>query len=367
MKDYYVSDLKPNERITSFFLVQSKEVRTKRQSSERYLSLRLTDRSGQIEAKMWDGVEQVVNRFEQDDCVKVQGIVETYRDRPQLIVQRLRAAEEGEVDLADLMPHTERDIDEMFADVEAAIDDFENPDLKRLMQAFFDDPEIAGRFKKAPAAKAIHHGFIGGLLEHVVNLLRLSDMLAAHYANRGRDLLDRDLLQTGVLLHDLGKIYELGYERAFYYTDDGQLLGHISMVVAMVDRKCEELGDFPPKLKILVQHMLLSHHGRLEFGSPKQPMFPEALALHYLDDLDSKLECMRASIAETPEAAWSSFNSALGRAVLNKEAYLAEKPEPAEPSPPPPAQGSFLEEMTPRERPAADQPDPSPPSTPAAA
>ena len=338
MKDYYVSDLKPNELITSFFLVQSKEVRTKRQSSERYLSLRLTDRSGQIEAKMWDGVEKVVHSFEQDDCVKVQGVVETYRDRPQLIVQKLRAAEEGEVDLADLMPHTERDIDEMFAEVEAAIDGFENADLKRLMQAFFGDPEIARRFKKAPAAKAIHHGFIGGLLEHVVNLLRLSDMLAAHYG----DLLDRDLLQTGVLLHDLGKIYELGYERAFYYTDDGQLLGHISMVVAMVDCKCEELGDFPPKLKTLVKHMLLSHHGRLEFGSPKQPMFPEALALHYLDDLDSKLECMRASIAETPEAAWSRFNSALGRAVLNKDAYLAEKPEPAEPSPPPPAQQSLI-------------------------
>lgn len=336
MKDYYVSDLKPNELITSFFLVQSKEVRTKRQSSERYLSLRLTDRSGQIEAKMWDGVEKVVHSFEQDDCVKVQGVVETYRDRPQLIVQKLRAAEEDEVDLADLMPHTERDIDEMFAEVEAAIDGFENADLKRLMQAFFGDPEIARRFKKAPAAKAIHHGFIGGLLEHVVNLLRLSKMLAENYD------LDRDLLQTGVLLHDLGKIYELGYERAFYYTDDGQLLGHISMVVAIVDRKCEELGDFPPKLKTLVKHILLSHHGRLEFGSPKQPMFPEALALHYLDDLDSKLECMRASIAETPEAAWSSFNSALGRAVLNKEAYLAGKPEPAEPSPPPPAQQSLI-------------------------
>lgn len=334
MKEHYVSDLKSNELITSFFLVQSKEVRTKKQSSERFLALRLTDRTGQIEAKMWDGVEQVVNSFEQDDCVKVRGIVETYRDRPQLIVKKLWRVAKDEVDLADLMPHTQRDIDEMFAKVTAAIDGFENPDLKRLMQAFFEDPEIAGRFKKAPAAKAIHHGFIGGLLEHVVNLLRLSDMLAESYKN-----LDRDLLQTGVLLHDLGKIYELGYQRAFFYTDDGQLLGHISMVVSMVDRKCEELDDFPEKLKVLVQHMLLSHHGKLEFGSPKQPLFPEALALHYIDDLDSKLECMRASIAETPEAAWSSFNPALGRAVLNKEAYLAEKPEPPlEPAPPPPAQ-----------------------------
>ncbi len=335
MKERYVSDLKANDWITSFFLVQSKEVRFKKQSREPFLSLRLSDRSGQIEARMWDNVKKFADSFEQDDVIKVEGVVEVFRDNPQLIVRRLRVAYENEIDLADLMPHTTRDIDAMFAELMAAIDGFENRDLKRLMQAFFDDPEIAGRFRKAPAAKALHHGFIGGLLEHVVSLLNLARMIAANYSH-----LDRDLLQTGVLLHDIGKIYELGYERSFFYTDEGQLLGHIAMAVSMVDRKCEELGDFPPKLKALVQHMLLSHHGKYEFGSPKLPMFPEALALHYIDDLDSKLESMRASIAETaPETVWSRFNPSLERMVLSKEAYLAGKPEALpEPLAPPPAQ-----------------------------
>ena len=335
MKKNYVSDLKANDWVTDFFLVQSKEIRLKRQSRDKFLALRLADRSGQIEAKMWDNVEKFADVFEQDDCIKVEGVVEVFRDRPQLSIRRLRAAKEHEIDLAELMPHTKRDIDAMFAELTAAIDGFENQDLQRLMRAFFEDPEIAERFRKAPAAKALHHGFIGGLLEHVVSLLNLARSIAANYA-----YLDRDLLQTGVLLHDIGKIYELGYQRSFFYTDEGQLLGHIAMAVSMVDRKCAELNDFPPKLKALIQHMLLSHHGKYEFGSPKLPMFPEAMALHYLDDLDSKLESMRASIAETaPETAWSGFNPSLQRAVLGKEAYLAEKPEaPVEPPPPPPAQ-----------------------------
>ncbi len=321
MKENYVSDLHPNDRIISFFLVQSKEVRFKKQSGEPFLSLRLADRSGRIDAKMWDDVEEAADSFGQDDFIKVKGIVEVFRDRPQLIIHRLRAAAGNEIDLADFIPHTKRDIDEMFAQLIVAVDGFENHDLKRLMHAFFDDPEIAGRFKKAPAAKSLHHGFIGGLLEHVVSMLNLARLTASNYS-----YLDRDLLQTGVLLHDIGKIYELGYERSFFYTDDGQLLGHIAMAVSMVDRKCEELKDFPQKLKVLIQHMLLSHHGKYEFGALKLPMFPEALALHYIDDLDSKLESMRASIAETiPEAVWSSFNPSLERTALSREAYLAEK------------------------------------------
>ncbi len=260
MKESFVSGLEPNERVTSFFLVQSKEVRFKKQNGEPFLSLRLADRSGQIEAKMWDGVDEIADSFEQDDFIKIRGAVQVFRDQAQIIIHKLRVAAESEVDLADFIPHTDRNIDEMFAELLATIDGFENEDLKRLMREFFDDPETAARFRKAPAAKSMHHGFIGGLLEHVMSLLNLARLVASNYS-----YLDRDLLQTGVLLHDLGKIFELGYERSFYYTDDGQLLGHITMVVSMVDRKCEQLENFPPKLKVLVQHMLLSHHGRYEF------------------------------------------------------------------------------------------------------
>ncbi len=320
MKESFVSGFEPNDRVTSFFLVQSKEVRFKKQNGEPFLSLRLADCTGQIEAKMWDGVDEVADTFEQDDFIKIRGAVQVFRDQPQIIIHKLRVAAESEVELADFIPHTDRNIDEMFAELLATIDAFENEDLKRLMRAFFDDPETAARFRKAPAAKSMHHGFIGGLLEHVMSLLNLARLVASNYS-----YLDRDLLQTGVLLHDLGKIFELGYERSFYYTDEGQLLGHITMVVSMVDRKCEQLENFPPKLKVLVQHMLLSHHGRYEFGSPKLPMFPEALALSYIDDLDSKLESMRAGLSEMiPEATWSRFNPALERMVLRKESYLAE-------------------------------------------
>ena len=338
MKAIYVSDLNPNERIDGFFLVQAKEIRFTKQKGEPFLSLRLVDRSGRIEARMWDDAQAAAELFKQDDIVKVRGVVQAFRDRPQIVVHKLRRANESDaIDLADFMPCTTRDIDALFAELLAAVDGFENQDLKRLMRAFFDAPEIAERFRKAPAAKALHHGFLGGLLEHVVSMLNLARMTAENYA-----YLDRDLLQTGVLLHDIGKIYELGYERSFSYTDEGQLLGHIAMAVSMIDRKCAELGDFPPKLKTLVQHMLLSHHGKYEFGAPKLPMFPEALALHYLDDLDSKLESMRAGIAETaPEAVWSRFNPALERAALDKEAYLAEKSEAEDPAAPPPKQPSL--------------------------
>ena len=344
MKESFVSGLEPNDRVTSYFVVQSKEVRFKKQNGEAFLSLRLADRSGQIEAKMWDGVDEIADTFAQDDFVKIRGAVQVFRDQPQIIIHKLRFAAESEVELADFVPHTNRDINEMFAELMATIEGFENEDLKRLMHAFFDDPETAARFKKAPAAKSMHHGFVGGLLEHVMSLLNLAKLVASNYS-----YIDRDLLQTGVLLHDLGKIFELGYERSFYYTDDGQLLGHITMVVSMVDRKCAELDNFPHKLKVLVQHMLLSHHGRYEFGSPKLPMFPEALALSYIDDLDSKLESMRAGLAEmVPEATWSRFNPALDRMVLCKESYLAEQPAevplaaPAEP-PALPTQPPLLE------------------------
>jgi 3'-5' exoribonuclease len=200
--------------------------------------------------------------------------------------------------------------------------------------------------KVAPAAKTLHHAFVGGLLEHVTSLLRLARLTASNY-----DFVDLDLVTTGVVLHDLGKIDELHYKRSFGYTDEGQLLGHMVIVLRMVDRKCAEMPDFPPRLKTLVEHLILSHHGHYEYGSPKLPMFPEALLLHYIDDLDSKLESMRAGLAKMiPEATWSRFNPALDRTVLRKESYLAEQPAetpvatPAEP-PALPTQAPLLESV----------------------
>ncbi len=336
MKTSYVQDFQPNDKIVSFFLVQSKEVRVKKGSGDPYLSLQLSDRTGQIEAKMWDGVDEVAHTFDRDDFIKVKANIQLYRDKPQMIIQRLRRAEESEIDLADYMPHTKRDIDEMMAELRGTVERFTNPDLKTLLLAFLDDEEIASRLRVAPAAKTLHHATVGGLLEHICSLLGLAQRVASNY-----DYLDLDLLLTGVVLHDICKLDELTYERSFGYSSDGQLLGHISMGLQLIERKCLGLPEFPPRLKRLVEHMVLSHHGRYEFGSPKLPMFPEALALSYIDDLDSKLESMRASLeAETSFGQeWTRFNPALDRPVLNVTRYLsgpAEK-EPAPAAAPAPA------------------------------
>jgi len=320
VKTAYVQDFQPNDKIVSFFLVQSKEVRFKKNSGEPYLSLQLSDRTGLIEAKMWDGVEEIVDTFDRDDFIKVKANIQLYREKPQMIIQRLRRVEESEVDLADYVPHTKRDIEEMFAELREAVNLFTNPHLKALLLSCLDDESIASRLRMAPAAKTLHHATVGGLLEHICSLMGLAKRVASNY-----DYLDLDLLLTGVVLHDICKIDELTYERSFGYSSDGQLLGHISMGLQLIERKCAGLPDFPPRLKRLVEHMVLSHHGRYEFGSPKLPMFPEALALSYIDDLDSKLESMRASLdAETSLGQeWTRYNPSLERPVLNVAAFLS--------------------------------------------
>jgi 3'-5' exoribonuclease len=327
VKNYYVQDCQPNDRLTSYFLVQAKEVRFKKNSGEPYLSLTLSDRTGQIEAKMWDGVEEIVETFDRDDFIKVKANIQLYRDKPQMILQKLRRAEESEIDLGDYVPHTKRDVDEMLTELRDAVNGFQNPHLRALVRAFLDDEEVGAKLRVAPAAKSLHHAVVGGLLEHVCSLMNLARLVASNY-----DYLDVDLLQTGVMLHDIGKIDELTYDRSFGYSSEGQLLGHITMCVQMIERKCAQLPDFPPRLKSLVEHMVLSHHGRYEFGSPKLPSFPEALALSYIDDLDSKLESMRAAMdAELcSESDWTRYNPSLERSVLNPARYL----NPAAPPPP---------------------------------
>lgn len=317
LKTSFVTDLAEDAVITSVFLVQSKDLRQKR-DGDPYLALVLADRSGQIEAKMWDQVASIQNTFERDDFIRVRGIVKLYRDKPQLTIEKLRKVEDSEVSLSDFLPSTTADVEALWRDLNDRIAAMRNPHLRALLQAVFGDPLIAERFRRAPAAKVLHHACIGGLIEHVASLCRLADRVSGNYP-----FLDSDLLLTGILLHDLGKIEELEYRRSFQYTTPGQLLGHMVIVLEILHKKLASLPDFPRPLQTLVEHMIISHHGRYEFGSPKLPMFPEALMLHQLDDMDSKMQAMRTQLTqEQPtEAEWTMFNRSLERPLLRVEAW----------------------------------------------
>jgi 3'-5' exoribonuclease len=318
MKSPYVNGLEANQQISGVFLVQLKDVRQKK-TGEPYLSLILADKTGDIDAKMWDNVSDVIDTFEKDDFLNVKGLVQVYQNKKQITLHRLQKADEREIDFTDFFPSSKRNADEMFSEVRAIAEGFTNPHLKALLNAFFNDEEIARQYKLAPAAKTIHHAWLSGLIEHVLSMCALAKITAAHYQG-----IDIDLLLTGVLLHDIGKIHELHYQRSFGYSDDGQLLGHIVIGLRMIDEKIRQVPGFPAKLRTLVEHMIVSHHGELAFGSPKTPMFPEALLLHLLDSMDSKMEAMRSLVERDKqlEGCWTAWSGALERTALKKEKYL---------------------------------------------
>jgi len=328
MKDFYVRDAAQfeNKVVTTSFVVAAKQVKPKR-TGEQYLALTLADRTGHLDAKVWDNVAEIMESFEQDDFVKVKGLINKYNNRFQLTVHKLRRLEESEIDFGDYLPKTERDLEELWRTVCEFVASIGNPHLKALLESFIDDAEVAAAYKTAPAAKTLHHAYIGGLLDHVVSLMKLCDLACRNYPQ-----IDRDLLLAGAFLHDIGKLHELSYARSFSYTTRGQLLGHMIIELEMLQAKLPP--GFPADLKTLLEHMIISHHGEYEFGSPKLPMFPEALMLHFLDDLDSKLESMRAHYEREADldAPWTSYNASLGRPLLDRVKFLRPRPRP-EPAP----------------------------------
>jgi len=267
---------------------------------------------------MWDQFETAAKGINRDDFVKVQARVEIYKNRPQLSLTQVRLAKPEEIDLADFLPQTKADVAKLYAQLLEYAASVANPWLKKLVTRILDEPATAARYKRAPAAKVMHHAYLGGLLEHVISLCGLAKQVAAHYPE-----LDVDLLLTAAILHDVGKLDELCYERAIGYTVEGQLLGHIVMEIETVSKAMSAIEGFPPNLKTVVQHLLISHHGEYEFGSPKLPMIREALVFHYLDDLDSKLAAVRAALAiDAGDAEWSAYSGALGRKFLRLEEFL---------------------------------------------
>jgi 3'-5' exoribonuclease len=330
MKDFYIRDCSQheNQTITTTFVVAAKQIKPKK-TGDLYIALTLADRTGQIEAKVWDNVHDVLEVFEQDDFIKVKGLLNKYNNRFQLTIHKLRKCEEHEVDFSDYLPKTDKDVDALWQTLREFVDSFQNEQLKALIRAFMADPEIEQRYKCAPAAKSLHHAFVGGLLDHVVSLFKSCDLTARNYPQ-----IDRDLLLSGAFLHDIGKLHELSYSRSISYTTSGQLLGHMIIELEMLHAKIKLVPGFSDELKILLEHMIISHHGHYEFGSPKLPMFPEALMLHYLDDLDSKMESMRAQFereAQNDEP-WAGYNASLGRPLLDVKKFLAPKQKQEKPA-----------------------------------
>jgi 3'-5' exoribonuclease len=319
MKELYIRDLQPNTVIVSAFLCQAKDLRYKK-TGEGYLNLSLSDKTGELEAKVWENVAELLPLFERDDFVKVKGAVQVFRNRPQLTVHRIKKVAENEIELSDFFPHSERDSEEMWQELQGVVASLERKALRDLFELILADPEIAERLKCAPAAKSMHHAFLGGLLEHVLSLARLARLVLQNYPT-----LDGDLVISGVILHDLGKIYEMSYSRSIQYTSAGQLLGHMILEIQILHDKLRQLPEFPKRLQVLLEHLIISHHGQYEFGSPKLPMFPEALLLHYIDDLDSKLQGMQMLLAKDAnvKGEWTGFLPSLGRTLLKVQNYLA--------------------------------------------
>jgi 3'-5' exoribonuclease len=321
MKDLTISGLSKyeNQVVVAFFAASQKQVRSKKDGSI-YLALALSDSTGQIEARLWDARD--AEPFEQGDIVKVRGQVCRYQEKLQINLEKIRKATPQEYDLGDFVPRTERNIDELWVELNDVADSFADSDLKALIRAFLDDPQIADAFRQAPAAKSMHHAWIGGLLEHVVSLAGVCELAARHYPE-----INRDLLLTGAILHDIGKLHELRWGTSFEYTLEGQLLGHITIGIGMIEKKIALLPDFPAAKRVLVEHVVLSHHGKYEFGSPKLPMIPEAILLHYLDDMDAKMQTVRNEFArsvangKSPDQ-MTDWVRAMERPLLNTSAYL---------------------------------------------
>ncbi len=303
-KTIYVNQIKERDRVESIFLVRDK-ITAMAKNGKPYMTLKMMDRSGEVEGRIWDQVDYFSSLFEKDDFILVNAKASVYMGKMQLIVQDLKKIEENLVNLGDFLPVSQRSIADMRHELDGIMESLTNHHIEALLRAFFDDPAFFALYSRAPAAKAMHHVFLGGLLEHSLAVVGLAVDVAVRYPQ-----VNRDLLICGALLHDVGKVNELSYQRSFDYTDEGKLLGHIVIGVQMVEDRIRQLSDFPDELSMLIKHLLLSHHGQYDFGSPKRPKFLEAVILNFIDDLDSKINGVQTHIDKEPdkEGNWTNYH-----------------------------------------------------------
>ena len=310
MAKTFIADLTDGQTVMSYFLARQIQVRQRR-TGEPYLSLTLADRTGEVSAVLWEGVDERVRELAEGDIVKVQGVLGSYQGGRQLTLSRLRKATPEEIALEDYLPRSEQDPAVLLAKLDEAVEAFRDAHLKRLLCGLLEDPPIRNALATAPAAKTIHHAMLGGLVEHTVSVVGLCRLLADYYP-----ALNRDLLCAAAILHDLGKIRELTWDRVIDYTDAGRLLGHITLGAMLVEERIRAIPDFPPPLATSLLHCILSHHGELDWGSPKRPKTLEAIVLHYAEDLDGKVNAFLNFSARYPDPqhpGWTQFNKAMDR------------------------------------------------------
>jgi len=322
MERKFVANIKPNERIDEIFLVKFKQLRTARNGSH-FIHMELADRTGTLIARKWRASEALYATFSDGDLVRVKGSTELYQERLQLIVDSIEQVSRNECDIADFLPHTEKDVEVMWERLKEILRSVENTFLSSLIEAFVEDASFKKNFIRAPAAVDYHHAYLGGLLEHTLSILELGVEVAEHYTE-----LDRDILLSGIFLHDIGKITELSYDGSFTYTDEGRLVGHIVRGVEMMQEKASTIDDFPKPLLDVLRHIILSHHGEYEFGSPRLPMTAEAMAVHHLDNLDAKVNAVSHLIASHPDRSshWTDWAKMFQRRLFRGIELKGEEP-----------------------------------------
>jgi 3'-5' exoribonuclease len=330
-KGPWIRDLKPGRRFVGVYLARDATLESFRQPNRgNYLRLTLRDRTGSMPARLWENPERMESLLEKPAVVKLEGEVEVYRRRPQVRILRIRVAGEDEYDLTDLTPFTERDLDSMMESVDAEVAAIQDPHLSALVRSFFADPDFRRRFREAPASLRLHHPYHGGLLEHVYETLALSKPLFDLFPE-----INRDLLTAGILLHDLGKLEEYRWQPDIETTDDGRLLGHVVLGAEMVAAAIQKVPGFPTQLATCLQHMMFSHHGRYDWGSPRLPMTLEAAALHHLENMDAQLSLFRVLLGEAKQSGkrWTRYQRLLHRSLFAppEVSESASKPASEEP------------------------------------
>lgn len=299
-----IASLKEGDWVDEVYLVTSKQVATAK-NGVTYLSLKLADKTGEIDGKLWDNAEETASKFQRDDFIRVKGIAANYQGSMQIKMKSLERVDDSKVDLSNFVQSSTRNPDEMEKELRSVCSEVRKPHLRQLVDAFFSDRQFMEAFKRAPAAKTLHHNYIGGLIEHVIELVKLCRDVARHFPS-----IDIDLLTVGAFIHDIGKVKELSVRKTIEYSTEGRLIGHISLGCEMLAEKITKLPHFPEETAMLLKHIILSHHGEYEFGSPKRPKIQEAIIIHYLDDLTAKLNNFQATIKKenVAEGGWTAYN-----------------------------------------------------------